>query len=45
MLRDERFASDEERCALIARLQARRRTLPPQEVARAGCQRESEVGA
>jgi para-nitrobenzyl esterase len=45
MLGDERFASDAERCALIARLQARRRALPPAEVARAGCQRESEAGA
>jgi para-nitrobenzyl esterase len=45
MLGDRRFASEQERCALLARLQARRRTLPPQEVARAGCQRESEVGS
>ena len=37
MLADERFASSEERCALLSRLQARRRTLPEEEVRRAGC--------
>jgi para-nitrobenzyl esterase len=45
MLADERFASSEERCAFLARLQARRRTLPPEEVARAGCKPESAAGA
>jgi para-nitrobenzyl esterase len=45
ILADERFASSEERCAFLARLQARRRTLPPDEVARAGCSSESEVGS
>jgi para-nitrobenzyl esterase len=44
VLADERFASSEERCEFLARLQARRRTLPPEEVARAGCKSESEAG-
>jgi para-nitrobenzyl esterase len=44
MLGDERFASQAERCSLLERLQARRRALPPPELARAGCGSESEVG-
>jgi para-nitrobenzyl esterase len=42
MLGDERFASEAERCELLERLQARRRVLPPSELARAGCRSESE---
>jgi para-nitrobenzyl esterase len=44
MLGDQRFASQAERCSLLERLQARRRALPPPELARAGCGSESEVG-
>ncbi len=38
MLADERFASSEERCAFLARIQDRRRTLPEAELRRAGCE-------
>jgi para-nitrobenzyl esterase len=45
MLADERFASSEERCAFLARIQERRRTLPEAELRRAGCEPASEAGA
>jgi hypothetical protein len=38
MLLDERFASSDERCALLDRLRGWRRALPDAEVQRAGCE-------